>query len=571
MRNIIDFKNLEYVRADYDKANEVLSNFITKSENAKNFEELKNIIDEFEKFSGDIETNSAIAFIRAYLDSSNEYYNNEMQLCMQKDAEMDLNKFYNILINSRFSEDLDKEYGEEFRDKLKDKVLIKSKGLDLIVKEQELIGKYQRLKATIRIEFNNELLSEGEIKKYITSKDREIRRKSSIALHKAFIEKSEEFDNILSELIKIRNEIAKVNGFNSFADYMNIEKGRRGYGQKELLEFCNNIKDELIEFCSLLRDKQAKRLGLEKLYSYDSSINFLDGNAVPIGDGEVLSKKAKEMYEDLSKDISKMYNTMLEKNYIDITSSKNKISGMGFCTEIYNIKFPYVFGNCDGTINDVAVVTHEIGHSYQVYKTANIKPKFYNEVPNDIVEIPSKTMEHFTHEYAKLFFESDAEKFCFEHLEQSLRELLSYCAIHEYESWLYSNEDVSKEERAKVYTKGMIEIDPSIDYSEIEEYMLKGSSLYRNMGVYMFPFYLISYSLSAISAMEFAKRLNEDKEKTLEDYSKLCEVGGSLSYRKLLEVANLNSPFERKTIENSTGYIKNKILKYIGASFFDKA
>lgn len=563
MKNIIDFKDLEYIRPDYDKAYEVLSDFTSKAENAKDFKELKLIIDEFEKFSGDIETNSTIAFIRSYLDSSDKYYANEMQICMQKDASMDLNKFYKILINSNFSEAIDKEYGEEFRAKLKDKILIKSNGLDLMAKEQELIGKYQMLKATIKIEFNNELLTEGEIKKYITSKDREVRRKATIALHKAFIEKSEEFDSILSDLIKIRNKIAKVNGFNSYADYMNIEKGRRGYGQKELLEFCNNIKEEIIEFGNFLRSEQAKRLGLEKLCLYDASINFLDGNAIPIGDGEVLCEKAKAMYADLSKDISELYNIMVDKNYIDITSSKNKINGMGFCTEIYNIKFPYIFGNCDGTINDVAVVTHEIGHAYQNYKTINNKPKFYSEVPNDIAEIPSKTMEHFTHEYAKLFFGDDAEKFCFEHLEQSLRELLSYCAIHEYESWLYNNEDATLEERAKTYTKIIVEIDPTVDCKEVEEYMLKGSALYRNMGVYMFPFYLISYALSAISAMEFAKRLNEDKKKTLEDYSKLCEAGGSLTYKKLLEIANLNSPFERKTIENSIGYVKDKILNYI--------
>lgn len=368
----------------------------------------------------------------------------------------------------------------------------------------------------------------------------------------------------MSELVKVRNEIAKVNGFKSFADYMNIEKGRHDYGEKELLEFCKNIKEEVIDFCSMLDKEQAKRLGLKKLASYDSQYEFLDGNATLVGNGEKLRQNAKRMYVELGNDISKLYNTMVDDDYIDITASPNKISGMGFCTELFNIKFPYVFGNCTGSIHDVSVLIHEVGHAYQMYMSLNNQKLIgYSEMPNDVAEIPSKTMEHFTHDYAELFFGEDADKFCFQHLNQSLSELTGYCAINEYESWLYSNPDKTPEERARRYYEGMIELSPEIDFSEVEEYMVQGASLFRSIGIYMFPFYLISYALSAMSAMEFAKRMSENREETWKDYSKLCSAGGSLSYNELLEVANLHSPFEKSTIESSIGFVKDKVLKYI--------
>lgn len=343
--------------------------------------------------------------------------------------------------------------------------------------------------------------------KYIRNKDRDVRREATIAVNKAFLEKKEDFENILSELIKVRNEIAKVNGFSSFADYMNIEKGRRDYGQKELLELCENIKDELMDLCSNLGEAQAKRLGLEKLCSYDTVIQFKDGNAKPVGDGYKLRENAKKMYASLSEDISEMYNEMVSYDYIDVSSSPNKIAGMGFCTELFNIKFPYIFGNCTGSIHDASVLTHEVGHAYQAYLSLRNHPlSMYSSMPNDIAEIPSKTMEHFTLDYADLFFGDDADKFCYMHLEQTLSELLAYCAIHEYESWLYSNPQATPEERARVYAKGMMEIDKNVDYSEIEEYINKGSLLFRSMGVFMVPFYLISYALSSMAAIEFAKR-----------------------------------------------------------------
>lgn len=564
MKNIVVFNKLEYVRPDFDKVNKKIKELAKEVEKSKSIDEIKEIIMKFETVYCDLHTNLAIAMIRAYLDSSDEYYATEMQEGMQKEATIKYNEFYNALLNSPLSKEIDNLYGEQYLIGLRDNIMLEAKGTGLIVKEQELICQYQQLKATIKVEYNGEIFSEGEMIKYTTSKDRNVRKESTIALHKAFINLKYKFDNILEQLITVRNEIAEVNGFSSFVDYMNIEKGRHGYGQKELLEFCENVKEELVDFSGMLNREQAKRLGLEKLTSYDSQISFLDGNAKPIGNGEELREKAKKMYEDLSSDISELYNSMADYEYIDVSESPNKISGMGFCTELFNIKFPYVFGNCNGSIHDVDVLTHEIGHAYQMYLSLKNQPLYvYSSMPNDVAEIPSKTMEHFTQDYAELFFENDAEKFRFQFLEQTLTEVVAYCAIHEYESWIYSNPKATSEERAKKYYEGMVEINPNIDDSELKEFMISGSSLYRSMGVYMFPFYLISYALSAMSAMEFAKRFSEDKENTWKDYSKLCSAGGSLSYKELLEIANLNSPFEKSTIENSVGFIKGKVLKYI--------
>lgn len=564
MENIKNFKDLNYEKPNFDKVSEEFLKLTDRAKNAKNFEEVKEIIKNFEIVYGELHTNLAIAMIRAYLDSSDEYYNGEMQDGMQKEAALNYNDFYEALLNSPFKEDINKEFGKQYLLKLSDSISLKSKGKDLMEKEQELIFKYQKLKATIRIDFDGKSLSEGEIRKYITSENRETRKEASNALHKAHINLREDFSNILSELVKVRNELAKVNGFESFADYMNIEKGRRDYGQKELLDFCASVSEELSDFLIKLSDAQAKRLGLDKLKYYDLGISFIDGNAKPIGNGEVLVQKAKEMYKDLGEDISEIYNTMVDKNYLDVSESPNKISGMGFCTELYTLNFPYVFGNCNGSIHDVDVLTHEVGHAYQMYLSLKKQPLYtYYSMPNDVAEIPSKAMEHFTQDYAEIFFGDDTKKFKYQFLEQSLKEVVSYCGIHEFESWLYSNPEATLEERANKYFEGIKMIEPGIDYSEVENENIGESLLFKSMGVYMFPFYLISYAVSAMSAMEFAKRMAEDKKTTWEDYKNLCASGGSLPYYELLKTANLSSPFEKETIKNSIGYIKEKLSKYL--------
>lgn len=325
METLKNFKDLQYVRPNFDEINQTITSLTDGVKKAKNFEELKDIIKKFEVVYSDLHTNLAISMIRAYLDSSDKYYNDEMQEGMQKESTINYNEFYSELLNSSFTREINNEVGEQFLIKLQDSINLKSKGMDLLEKEQELIYKYQKLKATIKVEFNGELLSEGEIRKYTTSKDRDVRKKATISLNKVYINLREDFKGILDELVKVRNEIAKVNGFKSFADYMNVEKGRHDYGQKELLDFCANVNEELSSFLEILSDAQAKRLGLDKLKYYDQGLNFLDGNAKPIGNGEVLSEKAKEMYLSLDRDISEIYNTMVDKNYLDVSESPNKI------------------------------------------------------------------------------------------------------------------------------------------------------------------------------------------------------------------------------------------------------
>lgn len=304
MKNIVVFNKLEYIRPEFDKINKEINLLVKEVEKSNSIDALKEIIRKFETVYCNLHTNLAIAMIRSYLDSSDNYYAGEMQEGMQKEATIKYNEFYNALVNSPLSKDIDNLYGEQYLIGLRDNIALKGKGIELISKEQELICEYQQLKATIKVEYNGETFTEGEMIKYITSENRNVRKEATIALHKAFIKLKDKFDYILEQLIIVRNEIAEVNGFSSFADYMNLEKGRHGYGQKELLEFCKNVKEELIDFCGMLNREQAKRLGLKKLTSYDYQISFLDGNAKPIGNGEVLREKAKKMYEDLSKDIS---------------------------------------------------------------------------------------------------------------------------------------------------------------------------------------------------------------------------------------------------------------------------
>ena len=57
-----------------------------------------------------------------------------------------------------------------------------------------------------------------------------------------------------------------------------------------------------------------------------------------------------------------------------------------------------------------------------------------------------------------------------------------------------------------------------------------------------------------MGALEFKKKLAEDKASCWEDYMTLCKVGGSLGYLDTLKAANLAVPFEKGGVKRAVSY-----------------
>ena len=66
-----------------------------------------------------------------------------------------------------------------------------------------------------------------------------------------------------------------------------------------------------------------------------------------------------------------------------------------------------------------------------------------------------------------------------------------------------------------------------------------------------------------MGAMEFKKKMAEDKVAAWRDYLNLCKVGGSKSYLETLRYANLSVPFENGAVKKAISYAKDILLEQI--------
>ena len=557
------FSTLPYQRPDYEAAKAELGALTEQAQSAADYKALKDVIRRKNELMKRVNLQSELAFIRCYLDSSDTFYAAEMQYNAQTQAELSDAEFSEALLNSPFAGQMDAEFGKEFLLTQRDNMRLNAAAHDLMAREQQLIGQYQQKKATMRIAFRGEELSEGQLEHYLDDPDRALRREAVAARDAAYAKDRTDFAQLLDELVHLRDGIAKANGFADYLAYANLQKGRRSYGTAELLAFCAEVRHEIVPLYAETCRAQAKRLGLDRLANYDASCTWPDGGAKPIGDGPALLQAAKPMYRQLSADIAELFEAMADNEYIDVTSSPNKISNMGFCTGLPILDFPYIFGNCTGSMHDTTVLTHEMGHAYQVWLCMHGQPlPEYVNMPNDAVEIPSKAMEQFTLPFAELFFDRDADKFRVDHMQYVLRETCAFCAAYEYEAWLYTHVDATTEERIQRHIEIYKAYQPEVDTTESAEALAQGAGLWRDMGLFMFPAYLISYALSDVCALELCRRSEEDFAATWAEYRTLCAAGGSLDYPGLMQLAHLPVAYAAGSAKAAAAFVRNKLNLY---------
>lgn len=552
------FSQLPYTPTDYAAVQEKMNEFTRRVRAAQSLEEVLETDAALDAMMDKVSYANSVAYIRSSLDCTDEFYAQAAQKEAMGIASLDQAPYARALLDSPFLPRLEEKYGSEYRPRLERTVKLNSAGLDLMAREQELINRYQLKKAQLKVPFRGEEKSESEMYAIFDDPDRQTRHDARKATFEAFLAQKDELAPLLLELVELRCKIARANGFDSYLDYANEGFHRRGYGEEELTAFCEQVKTDLVPLLKQLREEQRQDLGLDKLMAWDGGLRFKDGNARPVGDAAALTEASKKMYDALSPEFGKFFRAMVDSESLDVTASKNKVAGMGFCTHFKKGMLPYVFGNCNGTDTDVAVFTHEIGHSWQMYSSDKQGyPAIFRDMCLDAVEIPSKTMELFAYPYAEGFFGKDADKFRAGHFRDALREIAAYCAIHELNTWLYTHPGASFEEVAAAELEIDRAYDPVLDYGDLEPYVLRGGALLRNMAVYMFPRYVVSYSLSEMCAMDLFARLNDDPAAAWAAYEKLCASGGSRSYPDTLAQAGLAPAYAPGSVKKVADFARS--------------
>lgn len=559
------FKDLPYVRPDFAKVKTELAAITEKMKNAASYEEAKAAYFDFESIMSDLRDAYTIVSIRHTVDTRDKFYDDENEFLSEAFPELSpyTVAFSNALYDGKFKADFEKEFGKQLLSMIElERKSFSEKNIPLQQKEAKLCNEYEKIIASAEIDFDGEKRNLYGVMKYFEDEDREVRKAAWKKYEEFFASHEKRFEEIWDELIKVRNEQGRNLGFENFIPLGYMQQGRTDYNAADVASFREQIKEELVPLCSKLYEAQAKRLNLDKVRVYDENCVFADGNATPIGNDDELVEIAREMYKDMSKETGEFIDFMIDHELLDLKNKPGKAS-TGYMTSILKYKAPFVFSCFNGTIGDIQVLTHELGHAFAGYEAMRNQPiaDYYSE-STDIAEIHSMSMEQFAYPYAEKFFGDKADKFRFQHLQEAITFVPFGVAVDEYQHIVYAHPELTPKERTAEWKKLEAKYMPWRDYDGME-FFGRGGWWYHKIHIFLYPFYYINYTLTTMGAMEFKKKMREDKTSAWNDYMNLCKVGGSKSYLETLAYANLSDPFKPGSVKKAISFAKEILLSQI--------
>ena len=484
-------------------------------------EDLLDVVRQRDALQQEVALCQSIATIRAFHDVTDEFYQRELQETLPRLETLDTQSLSMAIAESPYAAAVDGTFGPQLRRLLTLDQRLHTGGKELQARISRLTAQCQQLTASARYQVQGETLSGGQLRFALASTDRERRRAAYEAQQQTALENAEALEQLLRDLVHARNQLARENGFDNFADYGDLCMQRLGYGRAELDGFCRQVQIHIAPLYLRLQEEQRQRLGVEALLPYDRALVFPEGNAV-------------------------------RHDLLDVTGSPNKISGMGFCDMLgAPYRMPFIFANCDGTSGDVTVYTHELGHGLQGYLSIRSQPVAdYAGLSPDLAEVHSKTMELLAQPYARDFFGDHAGQFLTEHRYDFIKEMCAFCSIHTFETWLYEHPDASLAQWAEEFDRIEKSFGRARNNEPWRKQVLSGCDLFTNVALYMFPRYVVSYALSIVCAQQLKAAYDADPADGWARYHALCASGGSKLYAETLSDAGLPLPYAPGVVES---------------------
>ena len=545
------FFEIKYERIDFDEVIKALDTISVELENAKTGEEAFEVHKKFYKLNDRVITQSTIAQIRSDIDMTDEFYSKEQEFYDENMPKYNAKvvEYKKKLFYSKHRSFLEEKIGKvAFKNIELAMKAIDDKLIPLMQEENKFAREYNKILAKAKIDWEGEKLNLSLMTPYLGNEDREIRQRAWKKYTEFFEANKTSIEDYYDKLVKNRTEQGKLMGYDNFLELGYARMNRNCYGKKEIEEFRKQVKKYIVPLATKFHERKRERLGLDKLSYIDEGVYFKNGNPAPIGKDKEILDSGLKMYKELSKETDKFMTAMCEGDYFDVLGRKNKKTG-GYMTMLPDYNMPFVFANFNATYTDIDVITHECGHAFQGFITADYPIKEHNDITMETAEIHSMSMEFFTEPWMKLFFGDRAKDYVDMHLESMVCFIPYGTMVDEFQNIVYENPNMTPKERNNLWRELEKQYKPHLNY-EGNAYMEEGCFWHKQHHIFDLPFYYIDYCIAAVNALQYKVLMNEDFENAWKSYLEFCKLSASDFFNNLIKKAGLKNPFGDGCMEN---------------------
>ena len=526
---------------------------------------LEKLISDSSNLAEHISETGALLYIGMTCDTENETKKNDF-LNFVENVRPKLSKFSDKL-NRRIAEhpsvgDLPDRYDLMIRGIKSDIDIFREENIPLGVEQTKLVTRAQGITGGMTVEFEGEERTFPEMKAFLESNNRSVREKAWKSMVSRWMNDSEELSEIFDELIKIRHEIAKNAGFDSYTNYMFKAMHRFDYTVEDCLTFHNSIEKVCMPIVREINEKRRSSFNLEILSPWD--VNEKSGSGPDIEGknplrpfenvGEMV-QKLSELFHKMSRDLGNKFDKLVEMDTLDLETRKGKAPG-GYQYYLEKSRVPFIFMNAAGLQGDLETMIHESGHAFHSLYCGHLDLIDERNYPIEFAEVASMSMELLTQDEWQIFYDNDDEvnRAILSHLEGVVFLLPWIATIDAFQHWIYANPNHTREERTEYWLSLRDRFGSKMDWKDNEDF--RELSWQQQGHLFGVPFYYIEYGIAQLGALQLWQTHRKSPEKALKDYENAMKLGNTKILPELFAAAELKLGFDEKHVDSLINEVK---------------
>lgn len=479
-------------------------------------------------------------------------------------------KKFEALLDEKFlastaKDQLDKDYYQQFlKSKINAKELFREENIALEVEENRLATNYFEHTGSLTVDWNGEEKTLSEISSYLEDPDREIRKKAATLSAEAFLSKETELQDIMSELISLRQQKAEIADLPNYRDYMFKKYERFDYTPLDCKTLAESIRRHVTPLKEKIQQEHQKELGVSPYKPWDrKGVEKGKKPLQPFEQRDQLVERSLTIFNNLDSRFAELLSTMDKRRMLDLTTRKGKAPG-GFCAPLPVSKLSFIFMNASKTHDDMTTLLHEMGHCIHNDFKKNLTLSKYRDTPMESSELASMSMELLTMDQWHLFYgnNEDLVRAKRDHLIGMIQMLPIGMVVDQFQHWMYENPAHTAEDRNNKFAELQKELDTSVvDWTGYEKWL--ETSWLRILHIFEVPFYFIEYVIAQLGALQIYKQYRENPEQTLENYKQALSLGASKNLTEVYQAAGIRFDFSEGMVKDLMHFVEEELEELV--------
>lgn len=440
--------------------------------------------------------------------------------------------------------------------------LFREKNIPIQAKLQQEEQEYGKISAAMTINYQGKELTMQQAANYLEENDRELRENIYNLISTRRLQDKNRLNSLILSLIQKRQQLASNADFDNYRDYMFKSMERFDYTVEACYNFHEAMKLWVVPLIDKIDNRRKEKLSLDVLKPWDLSVSEDNKASIrPFDTGDELIEKTIECFNKIKPEYGNYLKIMKENKYLDLDSRIGKAPG-GFNYPLYESNIPFIFMNASGNVRDIETMVHEGGHAIHSFLSKDLELLPFKELPSEVAELASMSMELISMEYWDVFFKNKEElnrikRF---YLQRVIKTLSWIALIDKFQHLLYTEKNISENKIIKLWQQIAKDFMGSVvNWDGLEQEF--NHYWQKQLHIFEVPFYYIEYGFAQLGAIAMWRNYKTNPDRTINDYENALKLGYTKTIPEIYKAAGIEFNFSKSYVEELMLFVESELHK----------